>query len=303
MRTVSWGGTTRHRSIVGRENERSAAQGGTGVAARLPTFLLVGAPKAGSTSLAAHLSAHPQVFVAPEKEVHFFDHHWERGRDWYRSRFAGAAVPGIAAVGEASPTYLGHPDAHHRIAETLPDARLVAILRHPVDRAYSTYWWRHAFESRSFEQAAREQMSTGKMVGYIGESRYVHHLRRLAERFPRERIHVLLLDDLRRDPNPTFAAICRFLGVDDTVQPTDLGAVHNPAFRFRSKRVLNGMLRMRAWRRAPRLAAAVDRLNRAPLQYEPLDAGLRAELCAWFEPDNAALAEWLGRELPASWSR
>jgi hypothetical protein len=269
-------------------------------AGRLPNFLLIGSPKAGTTSLAAHLAAHPQAFVAPEKEVHFFDEYWDRGLDWYRSRFAGAGD--ARAVGEASPTYLADATATERMHATLPEARLLAILRHPVDRAYSTYWWRYAFENRSFEQAARQQMESRQLTGYIGDGRYVHHLRRLTTLYPRERVHVLLLDDLRRDPTGSFAAVCRFLDIDDTVLPAGLDKVHNPAFRYRSRRLLFAMLRFHAWRRAPRLATLVDRLNRAPLHYPPLDPALRAELCAYYAPDNAELAGWLGRELPG-WDR
>src|SRR5882724_1563681 len=97
---------------------------------REPTFLIVGAAKAGTTSLAAYLSGHPDVFMAKEKELHFFDRdrRYNRGWQWYCDRFStsGSAI----AVGEATPTYMWLPKAVERMVEHLPRAQLIAILRH-----------------------------------------------------------------------------------------------------------------------------------------------------------------------------
>jgi hypothetical protein len=106
---------------------------------RLPNFLIVGAMKSGTTSLARYLGAHPQAYVAPEKEINFFErgYVWNRGVDWYASRFEGAGD--ALAVGEASPSYMYWPTAIERMASVVPDARLIALLRDPVERAYSHY--------------------------------------------------------------------------------------------------------------------------------------------------------------------
>src|SRR5688572_14326389 len=106
--------------------------------ARLPDFLIVGAMRSGTTSLHKYLQAHPDVFVASGKEVHFFDRRYGRGLDWYRSRFAGVTTERV--VGEATPAYMYDENAIARIAHDLPDARLIVVLRNPVDRAYSHYW-------------------------------------------------------------------------------------------------------------------------------------------------------------------
>ncbi|MGH2726565.1 MAG: sulfotransferase domain-containing protein, partial [Actinomycetota bacterium] len=122
------------------------------MASQLPNFLILGAMKAGTTSLAYWLGEHPDVFLAPGKELFFFNvpQRWELGVDWYRSQFAGSE--GKIARGEATPGYLGHPQAAERIAATLPDVRLIALLRHPADRAYSQYWHNRATgtETRTF---------------------------------------------------------------------------------------------------------------------------------------------------------
>jgi hypothetical protein len=120
---------------------------------RLPTFLVIGAMKAGTSTLARALAQHPQVFVPRAKEVHFFDHHFGRGLDWYRAWFEEAGA--VPAVGEASPTYMHNEGAWLRMARTLPDARLIAILRDPGDCAYSHYWHnvRWGREPLSFREA------------------------------------------------------------------------------------------------------------------------------------------------------
>src|SRR5262245_45971784 len=123
---------------------------------RLPTFLIVGAMRSGTTSLARYLGAHPDVFVAPEKEIHFFDRCFDRGVAWYAERFIQAA--GAGAIGEATQSYMYDPDAIARMRSVVPSARLLTILRHPTDRAYSHYWLNraHGLEDRSFEAAIDE---------------------------------------------------------------------------------------------------------------------------------------------------
>src|SRR4051794_3152154 len=103
----------------------------------LPGLLVIGAPKAGTTTLARWWDAHPQGFTAPEKEVGFFWPNAARGLDWYRSRFA-AAHPGQVLC-DASPGYMYFDDALDRIRDWLPDPRLVLVLREPVSRIRS-HW-------------------------------------------------------------------------------------------------------------------------------------------------------------------
>ncbi|MGH2784711.1 MAG: sulfotransferase family protein [Actinomycetota bacterium] len=277
---------------------------------RLPNFFIIGAPKSGSTALADYLRAHPQVFIPPEKELYFFtiQSNWDRGLDWYRWLFADAGD--APAVGDATPTYIYSDAALERIAGTIPDAKLFAILRNPVDRAYSSYWWERALrERRGFEEAVRAEMEHGPSVHdprrhpYLTAGRYLSRLQRVCDFFPRESLHVVILEELRSDVARTFAEACRFLGIDDGVAPTNLGSIVNASYRLRSPFLRGQMLRWRAWRRLPRgWADTLDRWNRAPLKYEPMDARLREDLLVWFAEGNAALERWLGRELPA-WRR
>src|SRR5437879_3262477 len=105
--------------------------GAMGATKRLPDLLIVGAMKAGTTSLAAWLRAHPQVFMTEEKELHFFDARWARGVDWYHEQFA--AAPETVLAGEATPAYMVRPVFIERMASVVPGARLLVMLRNPVD--------------------------------------------------------------------------------------------------------------------------------------------------------------------------
>jgi len=160
----------------------------------LPDFLVIGAQRSGTTTLFYDLCRHPQVAGSPVKEVHFFDHHFSRGVGWYRSFFPPTAAQerarrrgGELLGGEATPNYLFHPAAPERAAETVPHVRLIAILRDPVDRAYSHY--RKSVERRverlSFEAALAAEERT--MVFFEAPHRTEATLAAMAEAFGPDR--------------------------------------------------------------------------------------------------------------------
>ncbi|CAN5742667.1 sulfotransferase [soil metagenome] len=270
------------------------------MAGHLPNFLLIGAMRSGTSSLARWLRGHPEIFLAVPKELHYFDREHERGVAWYQERFADVADE--TAVGEATPSYLYRVDAVERMAALVPDARLLVILREPVERAYSHYWLerQRGREPRSFAAAmAAEQGGRPEVPGrlaYLDRSRYLPQLERLCRHYPRSAVHVALFDDLVDQPAAAFAAVCRFLGVDDAVIPSEVGSAVNASVSFRSLRVrrlvkdLPGPLRRVA-----------DRLNTHRFAYPPIDRGLAAQLRASLADDNRSLAQWLGRDLSA-WS-
>ncbi|MEY2454208.1 MAG: hypothetical protein QOD92_3782 [Acidimicrobiaceae bacterium] len=267
---------------------------------RLPDFLIIGAMRSGTTSLARYLGAHPGVYVAPNKELHFFDRAFDRGLDHYRQQFARAR--GDQSAGEATQTYLYDTTALDRIAATLPDVKLIAILRNPVDRAYSHYWQKRAYGREPLSFAAAVSAEPERLRGadrderfrysYLDRGRYVDQLQRVTERFPRTALHVLLFEDLRDAPEDTYRDVCRFLQVNEDMTPANIGEPLNPFLMFRSRR-----LREVSRRFPPRLRNAVGRINARKGDYEPLDPGLRAELVEYFAAPNAALAAWLGRDL------
>jgi hypothetical protein len=197
----------------------------------LPDFLILGAQKAGTTALYAYLRWHPQVTGPSFKEVSFFDRHYARGERWYRAHLP---IRRSGIVGEASPSYLFHPLASERVARMLPRARLIALLRNPVDRAFSHYQHEVALgrEELSFEDAlAREdermQGELERMLRdpsyfsyawwnytYAARGRYAEQLERWLDAFPREQLLVLFTEELAADTAGTYRRVLDFLGVD-----------------------------------------------------------------------------------------
>lgn len=179
----------------------------------LPNFLVIGAMKAGTTSLHRYLRAHPQVFMPEEKELHFFvaERHWGRGQCWYEAQFSEAA--GAVAVGEASPTYSMHPEfsgVPDRVAELLPDVRLVYCLRHPIERMRSHYL--HELEKGRERAPIDRALATDPR--YLDTSRYAMQLEQYLARFSAEQILIITAEQLRRDRTATVRRVLRFLGVD-----------------------------------------------------------------------------------------
>jgi sulfotransferase family protein len=262
---------------------------------------MIGAMKSGTTSLARSLGAHPDVYLLPGKSTHFFDRDFARGVAWYGSCF----VDGVDArvVGEATNEYMSHPDAVPRMASVIPDARLIAILRNPVDRCYSHYWHQRIrgrepleFRDALAAESARQAEDPSGMYAYTGRSCYVAQLERVVAFYPRSSLHVILFEDLRDDPVAVYRAVCRFVGVDDEVVPEELGRQFGGFVRFRS-------LRVRALQpRMPKaLSRVVGRFNAERVGYPPMPDDVRRELTERFEPEVAALSSWLSRDVSA-WS-
>jgi hypothetical protein len=243
----------------------------------LPNFLVIGAQKAGTTALYAYLRWHPGITGPSWKEVSFFDRHWWRGEAWYRGQFPLRA--GERLVGEASPSYLFHPLAPQRARSLVPDAKLVALLRDPVDRAYSQYQHEVALgrEPLSFEDAlaAEDDRLAGEVERliddprafsrawwdhtYAARGRYAEQLERWLAVFPREQLLVVPTEELGERPAETYASILAFLGAE----PYEL----------------------------PDYPRVFDR------DYEPMRPETRAALAATFAEPNRRLEALLGREL------
>lgn len=196
----------------------------------LPGFLVIGAQKAGTTALYAYLRWHPEITGPSWKEVSFFDRHWWRGEAWYRGQFPLRASGRL--VGEASPSYLFHPLAPERARALVPEAKLVALLRDPVERAYSQYQHEVALgrEPLSFEDAldAEEERTRGEVERlvadphyfsrawwdhtYAARGLYAEQLERWLAVYPREQLLVLTTDELGERTAETYAAVLSFLG-------------------------------------------------------------------------------------------
>lgn len=205
-----------------------------------PHFLGLGAQKAGTTSLHCWLAQHPQVFLPDCKELHYFSLHFQRGQVWYRHQFS-EAVPG-QCCGDITPYYLFHPAAPQRIRAHAPQARLVVLLRDPVERALSGLFHgiRLGFEPLAPLQAleaeaqrlqgAEEALLAGlsshqahQEQSYLSRSRYELQLARYRQWFPAEQMLILRSEDLFAEQSAAaLRRILAFLGLDEEVLPLRL---------------------------------------------------------------------------------
>ena len=198
----------------------------------LPNFLLVGAQKCGTTSLAAQLAEHPQVFMSATKEIHFFswEECWKRGGEWYRTFFEGADP--TQAIGEASTTYTMHPvypDVPARMAEMLPEARFIYIVRNPIERLVSNYMhlWLLGEADGDLETTIERK---GELMA---ASRYWHQIEQYLGFFDRDRFLIIVFEEFSADARAAHEQVFRFLDVDPAFCPADLAPKYVTADRVR----------------------------------------------------------------------
>src|SRR5215208_4693193 len=197
----------------------------------LPNFLIIGAMKSGTTALYYYLAQHPQVYMSPVKEPNFFCSEGQASREdtvarleTYQGLFKDVSDEKV--IGEASHCYLYEPEAAVRIQQYLPDAKFVAVLRDPVDRAYSHFLHmvRNGTEPLTdFGQALREEVASAcqnrGFQDYVGRGLYHDQLERYFDVFGRERVKVYLYEDLSNGPVGVLQDTFRFLEVNDSFVP------------------------------------------------------------------------------------
>jgi Sulfotransferase family len=276
----------------------------------MPNFFIIGAHKSGTSALYHYLSQHPQIYMCPIKEPgFFFSDLWRAGNyresaistlEEYRALFQG--VVNEVAVGEASTGYLYVPGVAQNISRTVPEAKLIAILRNPMDRAYSHYLmnirdgdqWISSFSDALREddrdvQCALHCPKRYKEIGFYGKQ-----LKNYFDHFPREQIRVCLYDELMSDPLRTIQDCCRFLSVDDTFvpnmshKPNVSGIPHRTTLHsllFKSGRVKSLAKRFVPTRLQAQVRRIVVGLVNAKLDRPPLPSSIRSELGALYRED------------------
>jgi hypothetical protein len=272
----------------------------------LPDFLVIGAAKAGTTWLVSCLRRHPDVFI-PLEEIHYWTRNLEH-RDgvhsWYGRMFRDARRGQL--VGENSNSYLMQPDAAELIARDLPGVKLVAILRNPIERAYSSYCMRLRYGDVSRDIFAWLDPAGPDETELVSSSLYCQKLQPYLARFPRSQLHFALFDDIATSPETLLDALCQFLGIEpragdmeiaDRVNARDkhwpLPAVHRAYARSAALRGLNRGIRG-SW-----LHARIRALLSRPVVYPAFPDALRARLADYYRDDVARLAEIIGRDLSA----
>ncbi|HSZ07374.1 MAG TPA: sulfotransferase [Steroidobacteraceae bacterium] len=311
---------------------------------KLPNFFIVGAPKAGTTSLYDYLAQHPQVFMCPLKEPNYFASEFRlenftgEGRakmtramgtlaaylqgDRRERRFGGLVanwddyvslfkeVSNELAIGEATPVYLWSPTAPHNIAMRIPNAKIIVILRNPVDRAYSQYlhmvtvgYTRKSFKQEIQESMAPRPINATPSWPLLEFGRYWEQIHRYCNAFPRSQIHIALYEDLANAPGLLLEDLFSFLGVDSAFTPSlsrhhlqpivpKLGAT---SYYLKKWRVWPYLRKLAPQPLGPRLHKLLVR-SRDSLMMESDD---RAFVTNYYREDIEKLAGLLGRDLSA----
>ncbi|MDH3729075.1 MAG: sulfotransferase domain-containing protein [Myxococcales bacterium] len=287
-------------------------------------FLLIGAQKSGTTSLWKHIVAHPQTYLPATKEVEFFSdsQRFERGLDWYWQTYFEDAPP-HACKGEATTQYMMFPQVPGRIHDAFPEVKLLALLRNPIDRAYSHYRMTamRGHESRSFEECiAALQSASGADApidlhhDYLRLGEYGRILGNYLLRFERQQFCLVFTEDLEADPVTLIRKVYQFLEIDPDFCPDNIEKRFNvsgdqpvPALSELVRRVVGKA------RRLPLLNRVISqdryeafkfwtrtelKVNTSPTAGP--NATMRALLRAHFAPDVARLRRNFGVDIP--WS-
>ncbi|MDR6225282.1 sulfotransferase domain-containing protein [Desmospora profundinema] len=251
----------------------------------LPDFIIVGGQKCGTTSLYNYLINQRYIVPAKTKEVHYFDVRFSQGLSWYKDKFplSDRRKKRGFITGEASPYYLFHPYAAKRAADTVPKAKIIVLLRNPVDRAYSHYHHqvRRGKESLSFEKAIRNERarthmeqrrmlrnknynsSKHRLYSYMARGIYLNQLKRWRKHFPKQQIMIIQSEDFYKNTNAVLKRVTRFLGVPYKALKTT----------------------------KPYKSAS----------YEPMHPKTRRMLVHYFRPHNRQLYRYLGTDFGWDW--
>ncbi len=290
-----------------------------------PNFLLVGAAKSGTSSMDRYLSMHPEIYIPQKKEAHFFaipdfpqrfTGPGDEGMNEYTIRTWDAylklfdAVQTEKARGESSVFYLYYPGTAGRIANTLPDAKIIILLRNPVHRAYSAYMHliRDGRETLPFAEAlqaedTRKAQNYEPMWLYRELGLYSEQVNRYFTALGRDRVHVAIFEEFIRNPQQTMQDVFRFLGVDDKVQ-VDVSLHMNESGIPKSRKLYSFISQpnfLKEWIKPLFPAKLRERLGlRAKamvLRKETMDPALSQELQTFYAADIARLEELLERRL------
>lgn len=295
----------------------------------LPDFLVIGAPKAGTTAIHAALAGHPELYLSKVKEPKFFlcngpppnkggpgDAHSYREWIWRRDdyeRLFEAAPEGVLR-GESTPLYLADFEAQRRIRDAIPDVRLIAILRDPVDRAYSN--WAHLwadglepisdFVEACAEEPRRVEAGWAPFWRYLEIGLYGRQLQHLLTLFSREQLHLIRYQSLVEEPQATLDGICRFLGVQEGLieeaPPKNLGGYVSPSLPtralqmvYRESAAIGRFFPPQVWRKA---SLPLQWLMQWTPQHRPeLAERDRAKLIDYFAEDIPLVEEATGWDL------
>jgi len=270
----------------------------------LPSFLIIGPPRTGTSWLHEVLREHAAL-PKLTKETRFFDTHFQRGMDWYRSHFP--KKPADQPIGEIAPTYFASPEARERIGQVIPGARVICVFRNPVERIISLYRLKRAYGMIpwSFEQAIDRDPEL------MASSRYATNLKAWQRTLGKQQVLPTIYDDLRDEPQTYIDRLADFIGIPRFELTTaQVGYVHSsehlthPRSYHRTRYANN----MADWFKARRLHRVVTAVKQSPvikyllgggLAFSELPEDLALELYEKLRPEVEDLEVMLNRDLSA----
>lgn len=294
---------------------------------RLPDFIIIGAAKAGTTSLYRYLARHPNIFMSEPKEPNYFAHdeRFKLGETWYLSLFQDARADQLC--GEATTNYSNwplYPDTVSRMSSLVPAVKLIYLMRHPVDRAYSHYIQliqniRTDDPDYKFDKTFEEHISTDDSV--IQSSNYMLQTEQFLERYNRDQMLFLIFEEFIKDPQSSLTQIANFLGIDSNFDFIGTGEVKENLNRDKESWLLRSRLTapLKSIPGGQFIAdhlpqAARDQIyswlkrlpqrKRIEAEYIPpkMKPETRDKLLEYYRRPNEQLSEFLGRDL-SIWQR
>ncbi|MCA9311955.1 MAG: sulfotransferase [Phycisphaerales bacterium] len=292
----------------------------------LPNFIIGGAAKCASTSLHAYLDEHPEVAMSRPKQTHFWDTDtlYSRGLEHYATYFAH--VTDEKAVGETTPSYMHGRYIAERIKAGIPDIRMIFIFRDPVKRAYSNYW--HGYRKGRVVGSFADTLDNPDCRHFWERGRYAKFLEDCFDVFGRERCHLLLTEQLNKQPHETLEKIWRFLEVDPAFRCAIAGERRNTHRIPRSMALQrfaylhlsaagkpednsqydeDGNLEIhfkyrRFWRARKFATGVINRFNMKDADYPPLDEDTAQRARMKFVDDNRRFADLTGIDIHQWWT-
>jgi hypothetical protein len=287
-----------------------------------PNFFIVGAPKCGTTAMCGFLRGHPDIFMPALKEPHFFGDdrklpsNW-RTLEWYESLFQDAGDESM--IGEASPSYLFSRTAAREIRDYNDKAKIIIIVRDPVELLYSDFYHRLAvrfenvkkFEEAIFfcnDKAERYREKIEKKIGmrqppYLELPRLGEQTKRYIDVFGRENVHIIIFDEYRDDNEKTYRKVLNFLGIDESFRPEFRVANSNKKIRsIMLKKFISGapLIIKKYARKYPLIMKTkdyIDTLNIVRFERPEMDPDLKRRLKTKFAPDVELLSGLIGKDL------
>lgn len=272
-----------------------------------PNFLIVGAAKAGTSWVHQCLQEHPDVYVPDRKEIRFFSVNYEKGIEWYKTFFDGHS--GESAVGEVSPTYMIHKEAHKRIYNFNPKVKLLFILRNPIERAYSHY----CMNVRAGEATRKidKEIKRGRRV--VEDGMYLNKIERYLKFFDKDKIYIHVFGDLKKSPKKFIEKIYANLGVKEDFCPDILNEKYHSRKKVPAVQWIHNIGTYMLWVlkkigaakfvqeiRKSKITKIYNRLNDGR-EFPKMGEEKKKELESIYESQIEGLSKYIDRDLKKEW--